>query len=79
MKLDLVEVLWNDAWGSSGWMVDPPDGSLKVRSIGWLFRKNKIGVTLIGAYSASGTPSQIQFIPMKMVHKVITLRRKMNV
>jgi hypothetical protein len=73
-KPSIVEIEWGDAWGLNGWQslqrLDEEHKPLPVVSVGFLFKKNRQGVTLVAGIAEDGTPLAAQFIPNGMIKKI---------
>jgi hypothetical protein len=73
-KPSLVTVEWGDAWTVNGWQsiseLDKEHSSMEVISAGFVFKKDKTGITICQGFSKNGTPLSAQFIPLGMIRKI---------
>lgn len=74
VKASLIVVDWEDAWATSGWARAEAAGKehmpLPVKSVGFLIKQDKTGVSLAGGYDANGNPAGQHFIPAAMIRKI---------
>jgi hypothetical protein len=73
-KKTLVIVEWADAWNAARWTSDESANALHepymVYTVGWLFRSDKIGVSVMDSYSENDDPGGQHFIPRGMIRKI---------
>lgn len=69
---------WDDAWGTSGWVslkgaveVHRP---LPVRSVGFVVKSDKIGVSLCQGFDGNGNPAGQHFVPKGMIKKITKVK-----
>ena len=73
-KPDLVVVTWTDAWGSSGWIsldrANNDHKALEVKSVGFVVKADKKGISLTGGFDENENPSGQTFIPKGMIKTI---------
>lgn len=77
LKPDLVVVEWGDAWSTGAWMgeLEPDDTEpVIVKSVGFVEATSKSGITLVGRFTATGTPGVRSFIPKGMIRKITKVK-----
>lgn len=73
--MKLVMVSWDDAqaaggWTDSGHIEHGPD---RISSVGWLVRRDEIGVTICQSSNNEGKIADTLFVPAVLVRKVKVL------
>ncbi len=75
-KGDLVIVEWLDAWSSGGWGDRDDLDPIPVTTVGFFYKKNKLGVMIMSRQATGGQPGLPSFIPTKMIKKIRTIKVK---
>lgn len=73
----IVKVYWNDACGQRGWL---PVGqalhrAVETISVGYMVKKTKDGVTVVGTLNDQGDCNDVCFVPAGMVTKIEVLQK----
>jgi hypothetical protein len=74
--MKVVQVTWEDAQGESGWkatgdIVHEPD---RITSVGWLVKRDDVGVTICQSFNRDGRIADTLFVPAAYVRTVKTIK-----
>jgi len=77
-KKTLYIVTWHDAWGGSAWRnkSEIDHSPLRVVTVGFLNKRDKIGISLFSRTDENDVVGNISFIPNDMIVKVQTVKIK---
>lgn len=75
----LVIVEWGDAWNASRWtsleQAEVDHKPYVVKTVGWLLKSDKKGVSLVDSYVEEDmTPGGQHFIPRGMIRKITKVK-----
>lgn len=77
-KTSLIIVDWDDAWATSGWArldaAAQDHRPLPVKSVGFLIKQDKTGVSIAGGFDVNGNPAGQHFIPKGMITKITKVK-----
>lgn len=65
----LIECVWGDAWSGNSWRTkqEIDHSPIKVTTIGYVIRHDKIGLSLSATKDGNGTYCGVCFRPAKMI------------